>query len=273
MEGEGNVLRRTGSIPDTVSLIILVGANLFPLAGVFLLGWEALDVVLFYWWETLIFGVFVLLKMVLVRYPILHFHFFKFIWVPVFCFAYFGVFGTCYGAFMLDLFWDLRNEGSVKDLIAGGPDNGILSILQDFVIIVSYNWWTRPPGGEWALLSIALSHGFEFVQGYVLPGRYLIEKEENEQESLGLLTFLKPVGLPLALEIGVMQGALILGGGLCMALNSPLPFLVVLVLVKMGVEVHFHGLGWKLRERYVVLTSPNRQRNGKPAEGIANENP
>jgi hypothetical protein len=188
------MLKRAVGIPDTVSLIILVGANLFPLIGVFLLGWEGLQVALFYWWEMLIVGVFGLLKMLLVRTTIPHFQFLKFVWIPLFCYVYFIISGTTLGAFAIDLFWDLQNQGSVKDILPGGPNDGSSSMLRGFAMLVRHNWWTRPPGGEWALLSMALSHGLEFVVGYVSPGKYMVQEEKDDRATLGISALLKPVG-------------------------------------------------------------------------------
>ena len=49
------------------SIIALMTANLVPLIGVVFLGWDAASIVLLYWIENLIVGIFNVLRMFLVK--------------------------------------------------------------------------------------------------------------------------------------------------------------------------------------------------------------
>ena len=90
----------TWKTATSISVVALVLANVAPLIGVFLLGWNAAAILLLYWAENLVIGFFSILKIVLAKAnpPVSHLQ--KLIAVPFFC-LHFGGFCGLHGAFLL----------------------------------------------------------------------------------------------------------------------------------------------------------------------------
>ena len=70
------------------SYIVLVLANLFPLAGVFLLDWQVIDILLLYWAENVVIGIVNVLRMAVRRTAK------RLFLIPFFC-VHYGMF--CFG--------------------------------------------------------------------------------------------------------------------------------------------------------------------------------
>ena len=134
------------------SVIVLIAANMLPLFGVVFFGWEVFPLLLIFWLENVIVGVYNVLKMVLakpadpIRWTA------KLFFVPFFCFHY-GMFTLVHGVFVLGFF---------GGFVSGGPFPSISGISQ----IV----WQYYLG--WAVLGLALSHGVSLVLNYIGQGEY-----------------------------------------------------------------------------------------------------
>ena len=88
----------------TLSTLALIVANLVPLAGVFLMGWDAAIIVLLYWTENLVIGFYNTLKIALVKVsdpPVGHLG--KLFAIPFF-WLHFGGFCGMHGLFLLVIF-------------------------------------------------------------------------------------------------------------------------------------------------------------------------
>lgn len=131
------------------SLAALVLANLLPLGLVAAGAWDVVDVVFFYWSESLVVGFYNLLRIVTVPH------------VPLRGKAFLGLFFTAhYGGFCFIHMLFLAE-------IFGYP--GVQPRLS-------------VPGGEfvgswWPLLPLLVSHGYSFVTHYVLGGERLQANE------------------------------------------------------------------------------------------------
>ena len=84
-------------------MLSLIGANLAPLIGVLVLGWDAGVVVLLYWVENLVLGVYTILRIVFARVPVPLFHAGKLFAIPFFT-LHFGGFCAVHGLFIMALF-------------------------------------------------------------------------------------------------------------------------------------------------------------------------
>lgn len=146
------------SANDRFSLLALLIANLYPIAGVYIFGWDAFQMLMVYWAENLVIGVFVILKLALrvtaggewAGAPL----------IPFFA-VHYGAFCLGHGLLLLSWFGppDLKPPRYVPELI-------------DFVWPLVKAIETIP-GLKLSLTLLALGQLANFVMRYVLPCAYL----------------------------------------------------------------------------------------------------
>lgn len=187
-------------------------ANAAPMVGVLAFGWEVFPLVLLYWSENVIVGLFNVLRMwfVHVDHPIKWVG--KLFMIAFFVFHY-GMFTAIHGIFVFALFGGMEN-----DIVAGNsflPDPGMV-------------WQTMVDQGlAFAAAALFLSHGFSFWWNYMRAG-------ENQRTSLDQL-----MQQPYS-RVVVLHVAIIGGGFLVMALGSPLAALTLLIVLKTVADFHAH---------------------------------
>lgn len=189
------------------SVFALVLANAFPLVAVLFLHWTVFAVILLYWCENVVIGVFNVLRM-LAAYPAQ-----PAVWIgkvfliPFFC-VHYGMFTFVHGIFVVTLF--------------GGPQwrNAGMSpaVLIDAV---------RRTGLGWAVAALAASHAFSFLHNYIGGGEY---KNVNP---IQLMT--QPYVRVVVLHITILAA-----GFLVLALGAPLPGLLLLIVLKTAVDLRAH---------------------------------
>jgi hypothetical protein len=193
-------------VSKRLSIPILVAANLVPLAGVLLWGWDVFLILLLFWCENVIIGVFGIARMIvagetdsaaesLIR--------------PLFFIVH-------YGLFMLGHFVVLFG-------IYSGYAEGLGRSAEpaDYYGLVLDKW-------SWiAVIVLFVSHGWSFVENYM-------GKREHERLTPG-----QAMALPYQ-RMFIMHVALLFGGFLLARTGQPLAGLVVLVLIKIVLDVHFH---------------------------------
>jgi hypothetical protein len=191
-----------------VSAWVLIAANLVPVAGVLLGGWSVFALIVLFWMENVIVGVFFVLRMLCAdpRDPALWAG--KVFLVPFFCFHY-GMFTTIHGVFVFGLF--------------GGKayDSHGLQVLEPAL---------RAAGdlGLWLPLAALLaSHGFSFLWNYLWRGQFRRAKLTELMS--------KPYGRVVVLHVGIILGAIA-----TTALGSPLWALLVLLGMKIGLDLKAH---------------------------------
>ena len=202
------------------SVIALVLANLVPVFGVLLLHWEVFPLMFLFWFENVIVGAFNVLKMLANQPGSIVMWFGKLFFVPFFCFHY-GMFTFVHGVFVIGLFGNRFGHG-------GGFPNAstVWNVIADY-------------GLGWAILGLAVSHGVSFVTNYIGKGEY---------QRVGLSQLMnQPYG-----RIMVMHFAILFGGFLVMALHSPTPALLLLVVLKTGFDLGSH-VGE--RKKFAVVAS------------------
>jgi hypothetical protein len=192
----------------TLSTILLVIANLVPLYGLFTLNWQVFPILLIFWLENVIVGIFNVLKMVIASPTNPGSWLAKVFIIPFFCFHY-GIFTLVHGVFVFGFFGGYFTSG------ASFPDEGSLfQAINDFQL-------------GWAILALFLSHAVSFTVNYVGKGEY---KKASLQGLMG-----QPYSRVVLLHLTI-----IIGGFLVMALGSPLFALLILVLLKIFIDIQSH---------------------------------
>ncbi|UCC97149.1 MAG: hypothetical protein JSW66_15045, partial [Phycisphaerales bacterium] len=204
-----------------VPVLALLAANAIPLFGVLFLGWDAFTIVLLYWTENVVVGFYNVVKMVFAAAPHPLAHLGKLFVIPFFM-VHYGGFTAIHGFFVLALF----HKGD-------GPSVGhmdwpcFLVFVQMLFNVIGYVYSIIPPQVRLAVLALFASHGVSFVQNYLLKREYATAKPNELMGS--------PYG-----RVVVMHVAILAGGFLTMAIGSPAPLLVVLVLLKTVLDVNLH---------------------------------
>lgn len=200
----------------TPSGVVLILANLVPLAGVLFFGWSLFATLLLFWVENVIVGVFSVLQMLMARPRDAAAWVLKAFMIPFFIFHY-GMFTTVHGVFVMSLFGDPPAKASQTPA-------AFLHAVQATGI-----------GG--AAAALALSHAVSFILNYIGSGKY-------RTAELPVLMF-RPYGRVMVLHVVIL-----LGGFLVQLMGSPVPALALLVVLKTGLD-----LGAHLREHQPVVES------------------
>lgn len=196
---------RPSTLPP--SALWLVGANLVPLVGVLLLGWDLGSVMLLFWAENVAIGAWTLAKLVLLGGP----------WRAraVFFVVHFGIFTTVHGVFVVTIF--------VQSPTFTPTANG-------FRVEGAGPW--LPTLGEIApgLLAIFASHGASFHRNF-LRGP---ERDAMRARAPGAA-----MAAPYA-RVVVLHVTILATGFLVLRWGSPVWALVVLVALKTTVDLGAH---------------------------------
>ena len=209
---------------DRLSTTALVLANLLPLIGVFAFGWDVGMILLVYWAENLVVGVYNILKIALLQVEAPPLHLGKLFAIPFFA-VHFGGFCAVHGLFLLAF---VSGDGAVSDVFPESSWFGPLIFVQLLLSVVTEAWRNGPEGLHWPVFSLFISHGISFVQNY-------IGKREFRSLSTGDL-----MGQPYN-RIVLLHITIIAGGVPVMMLGSPLPLLAILVGLKIGVDLWLHA--------------------------------
>ncbi len=199
----------------TPSALVLVAANLVPLAGVLFFGWTVFATLLLFWVENVIVGGFNILRMLVAQPQIGVMWAVKLFMIPFFTFHY-GMFTTVHGVFVLSLF--------------GGGFAG-----KGFPTAATFAHAVQGAGIAPAAWGLVLSHAVSFAFNYIGTREY--------KSALVPALMFRPYGRVMVLHV------VILGGGfLVQVLGSPLIPLALLVVLKTGLDLFGHlrehaGLG------------------------------
>jgi hypothetical protein len=188
------------------SIILLIVANLLPLAGVFLWDWDVFFLLLIFWCENVIIGLFGIARLIVAaNNDTLR----EGLFLPLFFLVHYG--GFMFGHFMV-LFGMYSSQ--IDEL-------GTRAQPADYyrLVLEHLNWV--------AVVALFISHGWSFVENFM--GR-----SEHER-----LSPMKAMALPYKRMV-ITHVALILGGFFLIRSGQPLGGLVVLVLLKIALDVTFH---------------------------------
>ena len=215
---------------DNLSLLALIGANLIPLAGVFFFGWDVTFIVILYWIENLIAAFYNILKMALLKVDHTVENASKLFIIPFFC-VHYGGFCAGHGFFLIH-FFKIGTGSSPFD--NGSTWWGPFIFIQLLFSVIAKIWASKPPEMIWAVIGLTISHGISFWQNYILG-------QEYKTSSLKKLMH-QPYQ-----RIIVMHIAIIASGIFIMKLNSPLPLLIILILLKIFFDLYLHKKSHKVK--------------------------
>ena len=206
-----------------LSFAALIGANLIPFIGIFLFDWDVRFIVLLYWIENLIAGFYNILKMAFLKMDQTADNLGKIFTIPFFCIHY-GGFCAVHGFFLMHFF--KIGTGS-SPLESGHHWWGPLIFLQLLFSVIAGIWASKPPEMIWAVIGLTISHGISFVENYILGMEYKTSS-------------LKKLMHQPYQRIIIMHIAILAGGIFVMELDSPLPLMIILVLLKIIVDLYLH---------------------------------
>lgn len=192
------------------SSLALIAANLLPLYGVLIFDWPAFPLLLLFWLENVVIGTFNALRMLLADPADLALWASKLFMVPFFCFHY-GMFTAIHGSFVVSLF-----GGKAY----GHLDQGFVPVEGAMRAIGDFDLWP-------AVAVLAGSHAFSFLWNYLVRGEF---RRASPSELMG-----QPYK-----RVVVLHVAILLGGAIAMALDSPLWALLLLIALKIGFDLWAH---------------------------------
>lgn len=195
----------------TVPVVVMVLANLAPVYGVLYFGWTVFPVILFFWFENVIIGVFNVLKFLAAEPGSILKWLGKLFLIPFFCFHY-GMFTFVHGIFVFGMFGGGFSKG------------GSLEFLQVWNVFREQNLFGP-------VIALVISHGVSFFWNYIGKGEY-------KTASLDML-----MAGPYA-RVVVLHLTILFGGLLAKVLGAPVYALLLLVLLKIVVDIKAH-----IRER------------------------
>ena len=199
-----------------LSAVFLVAANLVPLLGVLLWDWDVFLLLLLFWCENVVIGIFGIARMIVAGKTESAA---ESLFLPAFFLVHYG--GFMFGHFMV-LF------GMYSSTIG---DGGKLVEPADYFLANTerLNWL--------AVVALFVSHGWSFVENYM-------GKREHERLTPG-----QAMALPYR-RMFITHIALLLGGFLLVEKGEPLGGLILLVVLKIGLDLVFH------RREHARLTVP-----------------
>jgi hypothetical protein len=190
------------------SVLVLVGANLFPIYAVLFSGWTVFAVLLLYWLENVIVGCFNVLRMLLAAGG-RGSSFASRTFTILFFMVHYGGFAAGHGLFVIVLFGGAFQEGSAPQTFTQVAD----FIHQEYL--------------GYALLALVASHGFSFLWNYLWQGEY----RRVSPDELMIRPYARVVILHLVIIFGAVPVALF---------HTPVAALVLLVALKIGMDVTAH---------------------------------
>jgi hypothetical protein len=194
------------------SVFILLGANAVPLLGVLFGGWDLVEILFAYWAENAVIGFYSLLKMIFApddsRGLLIILTVFMKIFGSAFFIVHFGGFTAAHGAVLYAIAREFLNMQ-----------------IQPLELLYM---------GRYVVAALFLSHGYSFVVNYLIKG------ERNQTKGND------PMFEPYKRVI-VMHLTLIFGAGCIIILGQPFFMLLILVVLKTGVDLRAH---LRQRKRY-----------------------
>lgn len=193
-------------------LASLVAANLVPLVGVYLWGWDLTDLLLLYWLENAVIGLYTVLAIVVSwpdGRPAAARVAAKLFAVPFFV-VHYGMFWIVHGIFLMAFFGD----GLVR--MGDSPLSFFVSPIRAAI--------DRSQVLAWPIAAMVVAHGVAFVSTFLAAGEF---------RTVGVAQLMqRPYG-----RVVVLHVTIVLGGFLAVLLGPSLAVLLLFVTVKIVADV------------------------------------
>lgn len=190
-----------------LSIAILIAANLLPLFGVLFWEWDLFLVLLLFWAENVIIGIFGIARLIVSRVSE---SVEEGLVLPVFFLVHYG--GFMFGHFMV--LFSLYSD-------AFEANAGVAAKPSDYygILIENLNWVV--------VVALFISHGWSFIENFM-------GKREHERLAPG-----QAMALPYR-RMFITHIALIAGGFFLVEKGQPLGGLVLLIAMKIVLDIVFH---------------------------------
>lgn len=206
-----------GAHAGLFSILAIVLSNLIPLWGVLFRGWDVFAIMLLFWLENLVIGVFNACRMITVPPYTAGVTFYKFFLIPFFVFHY-GVFLLAHGLFIFALFCpEFFEKGDALAV------NDHLSLSQFSTLLRAF----VPPAIPVALAAMVVSHGVSFVSNFLMQGECRLTSVD------ALMT--APYRRVIVLHITLIAAAFIVVG-----IGEPKLVIAAFVILKIVMDVMGH---------------------------------
>jgi hypothetical protein len=199
-------------------LLALVLANLVPVFGVLFLHWDVGAIVVLYWTENLVVGLYTLLKMWAAGRTTA-------IGLMLFFCVHYGGFCAIHGVFVMEL---TQFAGAISSTLPVASWPGPLVLIQKVIYLGQQILDAAPPEFSWAILALLLSHGASFMLLFVGQHEY----RHTTVDKLMMAPYKR---------IAVLHIAIIAGGFLVVELGQPMGLLLALVALKIGMDIMLHN--------------------------------
>lgn len=205
---------------NDLSVVFLILANLLPIWGVIFLEWNAASMLMLYWAENLVVGLYNLFKIAFAGS--LFWKLSSKFFMMIFFLFHYGAFTAVHGMFLMTF---LKIGGG--EVYSGGDDAGIFV----FVLMLKWTflqfWHNMPEGMLLPLLALLASHGFSFVYNYLLGKEYESATPDKQM--------MQPYGRVVVLHVVILAGGILMQG---LAPGSAM--LVLLVILKIVLDIILH---------------------------------
>jgi hypothetical protein len=207
------VVASTPAVRKQHSSLFLVGANILPLLGVLFLDWDVAALVVLYWSENLVVGIWNLARMAAVAGL-------RALPMGLFFTIHYGGFCAVHGLFIQVL---LLGQEPVL-----GQDWPFLFVFLELLVDVCAGLVaSAPPAWLLAFAGLFISHGYSFVTNFLLGG----ERDRVTLQQLMAAPYRRIVALHVAI---------IIGGFGTLSLGEPLVLLLALVALKTWMDLALH---------------------------------
>lgn len=183
-----------------ISEFFLICSNMIPIFGVIFLGWSITNVLLMYWAESGVIGVYSIIKTICAG---------RIVGIPIslFFIFHYGLFMMVHLAFIF--------------VVTG---NGLFfqSPLQGLVKYIDVIWF--------GVLSLFVSHGISFYQNYIKTGKY-----SQQSFQLAQRYTVEPYG-----RIILMHLTLIIGAFVAAIFKNSMYVLILFIILKIVVDLSAH---------------------------------
>jgi hypothetical protein len=235
-------VRLAQATSSSTSVALLIAFNLIPLAGVLFWGWNVATLLVLYWVENGIVGILNVPKMLLAAGPdepatrVVRVRGVgpttvgssgmtaKAALVPFFVIHY-GIFWFVHGVFVFAIPQFVGAFRPIVDPDLFTPGNGPLAI--DGVILQTHAVGPDLSAVGLAAIGLAISHTASFLINYVGRGEYRRVSAARQMFA--------PYGRLVILHLTILFGAFV-----SLVIGSPIGAVIVLVLLKTGVDLWFH---------------------------------
>lgn len=222
---------KIGRTELTVPQLALLFANLIPVFGVLFMDWDVGGIIVLYWAENLVIGLYTILKMLVTGGA-------GAIGLILFFCIHYGGFSAVHGMFVLKL-TEYAGISALQAVETSWP--GPLALAEKLYNLVSSILMAAPDEILWVLLAMVLSHGVSFLVLFIGQGEY----RKTTTSRLMRAPYRR---------VAVLHITVIIGAFLVVKLESPMGLLLALVALKTGMDIILHNRSHRKRQSAAPAT-------------------